>query len=43
MTHPKVNPGSAEPAPDALRDPLWAIAWGMAGMFGAMAAVIALG
>jgi hypothetical protein len=43
MTHPKVKPGSAEPAPEALRNPLWAIAWRMACMFGAMAAVIALG
>lgn len=29
--------------PDALRNPLWVIAWGTACMFGAMAAVIALG
>jgi hypothetical protein len=43
MTHPNVKPGSAEPTPDALRNPLWVIVWGMACMFGAMAAVIALG
>ena len=29
--------------PDALRNLLWVIAWGMACMFGAMAAAIALG
>jgi hypothetical protein len=29
--------------PDAIRNPLWVIAWGMACLFGVMAAVIALG
>jgi hypothetical protein len=29
--------------PDAIRNPLWVIAWGMACLFGVMAAIIALG
>jgi hypothetical protein len=29
--------------PDAIRNPLWIIAWAMACLFGVMAAVIALG
>jgi hypothetical protein len=29
--------------PDAIRNPLWIIAWGMACLFGVIAAIIALG
>ncbi len=29
--------------PDAIRNPLWIIAWGMACLFGVMAALVALG
>ena len=35
--------GDVAATPDAIRNPLWVIAWGVACLFGVIAAIIALG